>query len=151
MKRFILFFILLFAFLQLANSQYSYKSGINIFKEINNNPEGGIVKIHQKQDIELLFYKDVYNNRNKEKIPGYRIRIFSDLGNTAREESMNAVYKFKKQFPQIEVYRKYISPYYKVYVGDFRTRLEAKLFLNKVREYFPDSFDLPCKISLPKL
>jgi hypothetical protein len=141
---------IIFLFISVAvNCQYSYTSGVNIFSEITDNSYGGEVKIYQSKEIRDLFLKNALISSKSDNIPGYRIRIYSNLGNTARDESLEAVSKFKEHYPEIKVYRKYVSPYYKVYVGDFRTRLEAKLFLNKLRSVFPDSFDLPCSINLP--
>ena len=116
-----------------------------------NNANEGEVLIFQDMRINDLVYNHIEQNKRKGGIPGYRIRIFSDLGNTARDESQVAKAKFYELFPEIPVYREYDSPYFKVYVGDFRTKVDAIKVFKQIKRYFPAAFIVPDQINYPNL
>ncbi len=87
---------------------------------------------------------------NKERtISGYRVRIFFDNKQSARNESEATLKKFKTSFPDIKAYRTYANPYFKVTVGDFRTKSEAMALLARIRRVFPSSFVVKENIEYP--
>jgi len=83
---------------------------------------------------------------------GFRIQIFSSSNRNAREESNKARAAFMSKFPDLASYQLYAEPgYFKVRVGDFRTKTEAtKLFLLVSKE-FPDAYLVPDIINFPDL
>lgn len=81
----------------------------------------------------------VYNSKNR-GIRGYRIRIFSDNGHGAKDEQMRARASFLSLHPGIVTYNKYEGSYYKIYVGDFRTKRDALKTMEIIRKDFPDAF-----------
>jgi hypothetical protein len=100
----------------------------------------GKVTIHQDERINLLVYKHVEQRKKQTGIPGYRIRIFSNSGTSARSNALQEKSRFMKYFPDISSYLIYDSPNFKIYVGDFRTKSEAiKAYKNIVQE-FPYAF-----------
>lgn len=107
--------------------------------------------IVQDKRIDELVQRHIRYNKNNNSIQGYRIRIYSNLGKKARLESDNARARFYGYFPEIPIYRKYKSPYFKVYVGNFRTMNDALNILKKVKYYFPEAFIVHDKIKFPKL
>jgi hypothetical protein len=109
----------------------------------------GTIKI--KGDIiylDSLIDKNISKNKINKTISGYRIQLFS--GNE-RNNANNIKTKFLRLFPEQTAYLSYQQPYFKIRVGDFRTRLEAKLFYNKIKEEFGESIIIQDKINLPKL
>jgi hypothetical protein len=74
--------------------------------------------IPQDKRIDELVQRHIQYNKHKNSISGYRIRIYSNLGRKARKESDNAKARFYSYFPDVPIYRKYESPYFKVYVGN---------------------------------
>jgi hypothetical protein len=82
-------------------------------------------------------------------LSGYRVRIFFDNKQTARVESENTLKKFEKMFPDILAYRTYSNPYFKVTVGDCRTKSEAMALLRRIRKEFPSAFVVKENISYP--
>ncbi len=70
----------------------------------------------------------------------YRIRIFFDNSQNARNVSTEVVDTFKVYYPDIPVYRSYSNPYFKVTVGDFRTKSDAMRFLEAIRPKYPTVF-----------
>jgi len=133
------------------NTSYRYYS-YDILKSIQEPEIGkGNIAIHQDLRINQLVNKHIDYNKELNGIQGFRIRIFSDLGNTARDKSQEMNAKFNEYFPGIPVYREYDSPYFKVYAGDYRTKNDAlKDFVN-IHKIFPAAFIVPGKINLPKI
>lgn len=114
-------------------------------------PGQGEVVIFQDMRINDLIYNHIQQNKRKGGVPGYRIRIYSNLGNTARDESQEIKARFYEKFPEIPIYREYDSPYFKVYVGDYRTKIDALEDFKNIKRYFPRAFIVPDKINYPKL
>jgi hypothetical protein len=116
-------------------------------KQINQ----GDILVFQDMRINDLIYNHVEQNKRKEGVPGFRIRIFSDLGSTARVQSQDVQAKFLGLFPEIPPHREYVSPYYRVVVGDYRTKIDALKDFKRVKRYFPSAFIVPDKINYPNL
>jgi hypothetical protein len=70
-------------------------------------------------------------------VTGFRVQIFS---NTDRKTVYAEQTKFKALYPGIRSYISYSIPYYKLRVGDFRTRLEAEKLINKLRRRYEGLF-----------
>jgi hypothetical protein len=143
--------LFLFSFL-LSNAQTetTESSKTDIFQKIEEESQGRIT-FEQEDSIHNLVLKHIANNRHKDGIPGYRIRVYSNLGTNARQESQEIRSKFYEEFPDIPVYREYDSPYFKVYVGDFRTKIEAIKSLKQIKRLFPAAFVVPDQINYPEL
>ncbi len=80
---------------------------------------------------------------------GYRVRIFFDNKQSARNESEATLAKFKSIFPDVMAYRIYVNPYFKVTVGDFRTKSEAMALLSRIKGAFPSAFVVKENIAYP--
>lgn len=134
------------------NTQQSTEYATEIFYKLNEKKDGnGNVVIYQDSRINKLVWKHVSQNKEFNGIQGFRIRIFSDLGQTAREKSQEANAKFNELFPEVAVYREYDSPYFKVYAGDYRTKNDALIDFKRIKQYFPAAFIVPSRINFPKL
>jgi len=80
---------------------------------------------------------------------GYRIRIFFDNRQDAREESEKAQKRFEKLYPGYSTYRTFIYPNFKVTVGDFRTKAEAQVALKHIVKSFPNAFVVKERMKFP--
>jgi hypothetical protein len=100
---------------------------------------GGNIVIRQSYEIENAALGHIARNRYK-KNKGYRIRIFFDNGQTARQESAAVEQGFSENYPTVPVYREFDDLYYKVAVGDFRTKTDATRFLENIRRKYPSAF-----------
>lgn len=67
----------------------------------------------------------------------YRICIFSDNSQNAREASSQALAKFQRSFPGVSASRTFSSPYFRVIVGNYRSKNEADNALRQIRGSFP--------------
>ena len=145
----ILLFLSLNLFSQL-NTDLS--SNQDIFRKLEAKEEGlGEVVIFQDMRINELIYNSVEHNKRKGGISGYRIRIFSNLGNNAREQSQATKARFYELFPDIGIHREYESPYFKVYVGDYRSKVDALKDFKRVERYFRSAFIVPGRIDYPNI
>jgi hypothetical protein len=52
-------------------------------------------------------------------------------------------------FHEVKAYRTYANPYFKVTVGDFRTKSEAMALLSDIKGAFPSAFVVKENISYP--
>jgi hypothetical protein len=86
---------------------------------------------------------------SKQKIIGWRIQIFFDSGNNSKSKAYSKKGVFMSMFPDMSVYLMFQSPYYKVRVGDFRTRMDAEGFKQKLLGEFPDAFVVKDEIRSP--
>ena len=143
------FLLFLFLFPLIALSQQDSKqSSPDVFRKIE---KVGNIHIQQDSAIHNLVLKHIAKNKKNPSIDGYRIRIYADLGTQARKDSEEIRAEFYEKFPEIPIYRDYDDSWWKVYVGDFRTKIEAIKTLKKIREEFPSAFVVPDKINFPDL
>ena len=70
------------------------------------------------------------------KLKGYRIQIYSGDKRGQRETRL----AFTQSYKTIKAHESYGQPYFKVRVGDFRTKLEAIKFKNELINHFPICF-----------
>lgn len=87
----------------------------------------------------------------EKKVGGFRIRIFFDNSQNARNESQAVAGRFKARYHDAAVYRTFESPYFKVTVGDYRTRSEALAALRRIQGDFPSAFIVKEKLKYPQL
>ena len=110
--------------------------------------DGADVKVHQSDNIRSSMQGHIAAN-SKRTIQGYRVRIFFDNKQTARAESENTLKRFCGLFPDVMAYRIYANPYFKVTVGDFRTKSEAMALLTRIKGDFPSAFVVKENIEYP--
>lgn len=122
--------------------------GTGIMTLLDSEGENGSVTVHQSDAMEKALEKHIADNRTRH-ISGYRVRIFFDNSQKARKESEETLKKFMAGHPGVAAYRSYQNPYFKVTVGDFRTRSEALELLEKLRAEFPAAFILKENINYP--
>lgn len=119
--------------------------------EIDRGEKRGRLVLNQDERIDELVKRHIEINRREEGMPGYRIRIFSQSGQAARQNATMARAEFFNKYPDAETYLDYDPPNFRVYVGDFRTRSEALRMQRKIRNDYPYSFIVSSRINLPPL
>ena len=106
------------------------------------------VKVNQSDNI-LSSMREHISANSKRTISGYRVRIFFDNKQTARVESEETLKRFESMYHDVVAYRTYANPYFKVTVGDFRTRSEAVKLLERIKGAFPSAFVVKENIAFP--
>lgn len=127
-------------------------AGKDIFNLLSSISEGGAadVNIYQSQGIVDAMEKSFADNSFRLST-GYRVRIFFDNRQSARQDSEDMMAEFEKMYPGVPAYRSYVNPYFKITVGDFRTRSEAMHFLKQIIGTFPKAFIVKENIEYPVL
>jgi hypothetical protein len=116
----------------------------NAFSQV----KGSVVIKGENIYLDSLIDKNIEINKQKKTIEGFRIQLFS--GNE-RNNANNIKTKFLRLYREQKAYITYQQPYFKIRVGDFRTKLEAKIFYNKIKVEFEECIIISDKINLPKL
>jgi len=115
------------------------------------------VRIHQDARIDSLvsFHRvlNEYSLANEEHngIEGYRIHLFFESGNNSKARTMSVRDEFLKRYPEVGAYVIYGSPYYRLRVGDFRSKVEAERFLQQIIRRYPAAYVIKTKIKFPQL
>lgn len=123
--------------------------GKNIFSVISQSGPGqGTVTIDQPSTLVSAMSSHKTRNASKQ-INGYRVRIFFDNSRNARGVSEQVAGQFSALYPSMAVYREYENPYFKVTVGNFRTKADATRFLNAIKGQFPAGFIVRERITYP--
>jgi len=148
MNKYILLFIL--ASLFINNDMLFAQEQRDIFATLASTSEqGGVVKITQDNKIKELVNLHITMQRSVNGVKGYRISIFRDSGQEAKNNANQVVSKFVANHEDVKSYIRFEYPFYKVYVGDFRTRSEAEKFLNVIEREYPSAFIREDMISFP--
>lgn len=85
-------------------------------------------------------------NINDSLSKGFRIQI---IVSQKRNDAKIAKEKFSNMYPNCPVYLTFDSPYFKVRVGDYKTKLEAQALLFKLTQDFPTLILIEDKINPP--
>jgi hypothetical protein len=111
---------------------------------------GGYVEVIQPVQVENLLTTQLANNRLQRGIHGYRIRIFSQSGQTARQKAEVTRKEVMKNFPDMEAHWEYNTPNFQIFVGDFRTKNEALREMKMIEKLFPGAFIVSDIIKMPE-
>ena len=110
---------------------------------------GSGVTVNQSRAMKTAFDNYVANNASK-KMTGYRIRVYFDNGQNARNKSEAIARTISNSYPGIGVYRTFESPNYKVSVGDFRTKDDALKVFHALKASYPTALLLKETINYPR-
>jgi len=113
-----------------------------IFRKLSSPQDSSLVKL-----VEL----HIQRNERNQKISGYRVEIFFSSGLDARQKALQTKSAFLRDYPDMNVYILYVSPDFKVRVGDFRTKNEALRLMKQVQDRYPKAFIVPDNIEFPNL
>ncbi len=92
--------------------------------------------LEKKNELDIL----------KPSIQGFRVQLYYG-GN--RTEALELKSKFSALYPDMASYLIYQQPYFRLRVGDFRTRSEAYQLKRKVEKDFPSVFIVNDEIAFP--
>lgn len=68
---------------------------------------------------------------------GYRIEIYADNNRSAKTEAAKRKATVQARFPKYKVYQIFESPFWRVRLGDFRSRNEATDVMAEIKRAFP--------------
>jgi hypothetical protein len=141
--------IILALFLSFPGAVFAQLAGTNLIQEVQSGP--GRINIVQDKEIIKIIDKHLFEESRNKGIAGYRIRIYSNSGKAAYNEGPKIQAEFENRYPGVRTDYVFNSPFYLIYVGDFRTHSEAMKFLKEIERYYPDAFIVRSKINYPPL
>jgi len=83
--------------------------------------------------------KTIYNGR------GYRVQIYNG---PSRELAIKAKTEFMRKFPGVHTYIMYVSPGFRVKIGDYRNRGDAEGMLREANSMFSPSMIVPDDVTI---
>jgi hypothetical protein len=107
--------------------------------------------IVQDSRVDSLVKLHIEANEFDPAIKGWRIQIFFEAGNNSKAMAIEAKSNFVNKYSSVPVYLIFQEPYYKVRIGDYRTKMEAEAFLKKISASYPNAFVVKDEINFPKL
>ena len=115
-----------------------------IFSLSSQAQEEGVIKVESSESVKALVAKKLDYNKRLSVIDGFKIQLFY-----GSEQGANKVKDdFESVFPKIESELKFHSPDWKVWVGSYKTRLEADSALVEIKEGFPSAIIRPAKVKI---
>ena len=111
--------------------------------------QNGVLKLNQDERIDMLIAKQRQIHANDSTIDGFRVQIFMELGNDALAHADSVQAKFIEMYPDVPVYLIFGQPYYRLRIGNFRTRLEAENMYHQLKKEFKNAFVTADRIELP--
>lgn len=106
-------------------------------QQYGGNRSKGRVEIKGDVQVTKLVEKHIELNERVRTIPGYRIQVASLSGSSSKNRAFEMKDRIRELYPGVEAYVVFDEPNFKVKVGDFRTRLEAYVFQQYIRENYP--------------
>lgn len=93
-------------------------------------------EVHKERHEELLekFRNGIEKGVQPEKMQGFRVQVYAGPKNTGLTEARKVEEKCKEVLPGISTYVRFIQPRWTCRIGDFQTREDAQLFMNKLQE-----------------
>ena len=107
------------------------------YRPHGSNRSKGHIEIKGDVAVSQLVQKHIELNERVRTIPGYRIQVASLSGTASKNRAFEMKDRIREAYPGVEAYVVFDEPNFKVKVGDFRTRLDAYVFLQKIRVDFP--------------
>ena len=111
----------------------------SIVQYLERSNTGGAIRIEQPAELSRRVARvgdDV--EQNMVKVPIYRIQLFSSNNTTAKAQAESLAKEFAAAFPDMPSMVSYVSPFWRLRVGEFRTYEEANAMLPIIQNKFSD-------------
>ncbi|MBN1414558.1 MAG: SPOR domain-containing protein [Bacteroidales bacterium] len=112
----------------------------DIFAYFTKSGKQGNIDIIQEHSIKSQVNVHLSQQVKLNGIKGYRISIYFGSGQDSKKTAELTRANFVSRYSDVNCHTKFEYPYFKVYVGDFRTRSEALKFLKQIEFNYPDAF-----------
>lgn len=136
-----------------VSAQNVQDNSTSIFDYLSTSQDGyGEVSIIQDYRLrELVDAHKKLNLQNDSKIQGWRVQIYNSSGVNSRKDAESARKSFLEKHPDVPIYVIYQPPFFKIRVGDYRTREDAYMFYKQIITEYPVSYLVSDVISLPAI
>ncbi len=121
------------------------KSAQELFEKVtsHNGSNNGFVEIIQPVEIEDLVGIHLDMNKRAGGIDGFRIQLYLGSSNYAKKEASEVKAKVLSLFQDEKIYMMYEAPFWRVQVGDFRSKSESLELYRKLKKEFPSCYPVP--------
>ena len=116
-------------------------TGTVFSQKVEDNPN-----VDRDPRVDRLIEKHRQFNLANPGVDGFRVQIFFDSGNNSKRAAQTARERFMEVYPDVVAYLTFKAPYYRVRVGDFRTKLEAEGYLFQLAAAYPNAFTVPDRV-----
>ncbi len=141
MIKFVFAFIMCFFFTS-AHSQKN--TGATFFDKICSEGSGqGSLSIVQDPGIAKLVAIHIDASSRSKVIDGFRIQLYLGSNNNAKNEATQVKTRLLSLFPNERPHVIYEAPFWRVQVGDFRSKNEALSLYKKLKPEFPSCYAVP--------
>lgn len=111
------------------------------------NHEGGKVTITQDARLQSVVNNHILANKSRPTM-GWRVQIYFGQGQAAKTKAENVKKSFLKKYPEMRAYLIYEAPYFKVRVGNFKTKFEAMKMQKELENKYDKVFVIEDEIDL---
>lgn len=130
-------------FAQSTKNQSKKVETVDVFDELRRSGTAGQGKvvINQSSNLQILLDKKITEAEEKPFITlvGYRIQVY--MGNNQKKSKSEALKReemIKEKYPDLPAYLSFVSPFWRLRVGDFRTHTEALVSMRALLTDFPE-------------
>lgn len=119
--------------------KYLFLFSLLLYVEAASAQDTSSVVVHKDPRLDVLLKKQAEINAaikkaNARTARGYRLLV---INTNKRDEAIAAKTKLYTNFPELKAYLVYQSPYFKLKVGNFKSREEAQQYQKNLGFYFP--------------
>ena len=111
----------------------------------------GEISIFQDAKIKSLLHKKVVINEARPSQKGFRIQLLSATGSNSRDKINLEKANILMNDYDVKIYIVYIAPYFKLRLGDFRTKLDAVNYMEFISEDYPQAFVVKDNVNIPSI
>ncbi len=148
MKPFLFIFFFLNFFVTVFSQTETFKLEDSGIMPSEKKYSDGTITITQDPRLRQIVKRHIEVSNNK--FDGWRVQIYFGSGQKAMAQAQNAKKKFLIRYGNKNgAYIVYDSPFFKVRVGDFRTKAEAMYFKTQIEKTFPQSWVIRDKVFYP--
>jgi hypothetical protein len=137
-------FLAIISFLVLPLSLAAQGGGLSVQEIMNDGRpryEAERLTIVQDPALDTLVSRHILYNARKEGVDGWRIQIYRGGHRTASDDANKVRAHFMDDYPDIRTYLTFDRPnWFKVKVGDYRTREEAAIVFFDIQKRYPDAY-----------
>jgi hypothetical protein len=129
---------LLFPILVLITGNLHAQASSDVFARLEaKTPGQGSVSIKQDAGIRNMVNLHLTRQRSLNGIWGYKICIYIGSGQEAKKEAELTRSRFLNKYESVKCDWSFEYPFWKVYVGAFRTKSEALMFMKQIKDDYP--------------
>ncbi len=113
----------------------------NIFDDLKKE-ESNYGKVNLYQPFLLDEYILIHKKANKRHngIDGYRIQLYLGSGRNAKKSATHIMAQLLENFPDEKYYMTYSAPFWRVQIGNFRSKNESMKLYEKLKKYYPNCY-----------